>query len=58
MTTTAVEPVAKVTVPQWRGFADGLWRKEINVRAFIQRNYTPYEGDGSFLAPATPRTRR
>ena len=35
----------------------GLWQKEINVRDFIQQNYTPYEGDESFLAPATERTR-
>jgi len=42
----------------WQGFHGSLWQKEINVRAFIQLNYTPYEGDGSFLAPATPRTKR
>ena len=41
----------------WRDFRLGLWTKEINVRDFIQRNYEPYEGDGSFLAPATRRTR-
>jgi len=40
----------------WRGFRTGLWQKRINVRAFIQLNYAPYEGDASFLAPATPRT--
>jgi formate C-acetyltransferase len=34
----------------------GLWQKHIDVRDFIQQNYTPYEGDGSFLAPATKRT--
>src|SRR6185436_4533611 len=38
-------------------FAPGLWQKEINVRDFIQQNYEPYEGDESFLAPATERTR-
>jgi formate C-acetyltransferase len=42
----------------WRGFKPGLWQRDINVRWFIQRNYTPYEGDGAFLAPATERTRR
>src|SRR5262249_10449212 len=42
----------------WRGFRTGLWQKEINVRDFIQQNYTPYEGDESFLVAATPRTRR
>ena len=41
-----------------RGFKGGLWEREINVRDFIQQNYAPYEGDGSFLAPATPRTQK
>ena len=40
----------------WNGFADGAWKNEINVRDFIQKNYTPYGGDGAFLACATPRT--
>jgi formate C-acetyltransferase len=30
----------------WRGFRGSLWQREINVRAFIQLNHTPYEGDG------------
>ena len=34
-------------------FVGGLWQNEINVRDFIQQNYTPYYGDGSFLAGAT-----
>lgn len=42
----------------WRGFEPGLWQRDVNVRWFIQRNYTPYEGDGAFLAPATERTKR
>ena len=42
----------------WQGFRLSLWQKEINVRDFIQQNYEPYEGDESFLAPATERTRR
>jgi formate C-acetyltransferase len=42
----------------WLGFRPGLWQKEINVRYFIQQNYTPYDGDGSFLKPATARTER
>src|SRR5262245_57188384 len=41
---------------RWQGFRTGLWQKEINVRDFIQQNYEPYDGDESFLAPATPRT--
>jgi formate C-acetyltransferase len=40
----------------WRGFRTGLWQKGIDVRDFIQQNYTPYEGDESFLASATERT--
>jgi len=43
-------------VPSWQGFVTGLWQKEINVRDFIQQNYQPYDGDASFLAPATKRT--
>ncbi len=42
----------------WRGFKPGLWQRDINVRWFLQQNYTPYDGDGSFLAPATERTKR
>ena len=42
----------------WRGFAAGPWQERIDVRDFIQRNYTPYEGDAAFLAPATERTER
>lgn len=41
----------------WNGFVDGQWQREIDVRSFIQKNYTPYEGDDSFLAPATERTK-
>ncbi|WP_169812020.1 formate C-acetyltransferase [Luteitalea pratensis] len=40
----------------WRGFRGALWQRDIDVRAFIQLNFDPYEGDGAFLAPATPRT--
>jgi formate C-acetyltransferase len=42
----------------WRGFKPGLWQRDVNVRWFIQQNYTPYEGDAAFLARATERTRR
>jgi len=41
----------------WRGFTPGLWQSGVNVRDFIQRNYTPYEGNGTFLQGATARTR-
>ena len=40
----------------WYGFKDGVWQNEINVRDFIQTNYTPYEGDSAFLAGPTKRT--
>ena len=42
----------------WSGFNAGLWQKDIDVRDFIQQNYKPYEGDASFLAPATERTQK
>jgi len=42
----------------WRGLRPGLWQNEINVRDLIQQNYQPYDGDESFLAPATARTQR
>ncbi|MEM7595345.1 MAG: pyruvate formate lyase family protein, partial [Cyanobacteria bacterium P01_A01_bin.83] len=41
---------------QWKGFVSGKWTEEINLRDFIQQNYTPYEGDGSFLASITEVT--
>ena len=46
------------TTSAWIGFKAGFWQKEIDVRDFIQQNYEPYEGSGSFLAPATERTRK
>lgn len=42
----------------WEGFNLGKWSEEVDVRDFIQRNYTPYEGDGQFLAPATDATKK
>lgn len=52
--------MSKATLPDataaWAGFESGLWQKEINVRAFIQRNFVPYDGDAAFLAGATERT--
>jgi formate C-acetyltransferase len=55
-------PTAALDLPTdqsaaWSGFTEGLWQKEINVRDFIQQNYTPYDGDESFLADATERTK-
>ncbi len=43
---------------QWEKFEKGDWQQEINVRDFIQRNYTPYEGDESFLTGPTERTKK
>ena len=42
---------------EWNSFVGGVWQKEINVRDFIQKNYTPYEGDDSFLAGPTQTTK-
>lgn len=57
MTIATSQQIAPETATTfWDGFRTGLWLKEINVRDFIQQNYEPYEGDGSFLATATERT--
>ena len=42
--------------PEWTDFVGGKWVSEINVRDFIQKNYTPYDGDDSFLAGPTQNT--
>ena len=41
---------------QWNGFDAAIWSKEVDVRDFIQKNYTPYEGDSTFLAGPTEAT--
>ena len=43
---------------EWKNFKGGEWKHEINVRNFIQKNYTPYEGDDSFLAGPTDSTKK
>ncbi len=43
---------------EWNGFAGRLWKEEINVRDFIQNNYTPYDGDEKFLAGPTAATKK
>ena len=43
---------------EWNGFQSGKWQNEIDVRNFIQANYTPYEGDSSFLAGPTEKTKK
>lgn len=55
MTMTVVTPTVE-NKAAWRGFRTGLWSDQINVRDFIQCNYTPYDGDASFLAGVTDRT--
>ena len=42
----------------WRDFKGGKWQDRIDVRDFIQKNYTPYTGDESFLQPPTARTEK
>ena len=43
---------------QWKNFKSGKWQLEINLRDFIQKNYTPYEGDSSFLSGPTEKTKK
>jgi len=43
---------------EWEGFNSGDWTEEINVRDFIQSNYTPYEGDSAFLKEPTEKTKK
>jgi len=57
MASTAPQEISgKKSIPGWEGFNVGLWQSEIDVRDFIQQNYEPFEGDETFLAPATERT--
>jgi formate C-acetyltransferase len=43
---------------QWHGFTEGNRTKEVNVRDFIQKNYTPYEGNAEFLTAPTEKTQQ
>ena len=56
MTTTVTTTDRPMTEEAWRGFVAGPWQDGVDVRDFIQRNYTPYTGDAGFLAGPTPRT--
>ena len=58
MATTETTPPTVASASPWDGFRGALWQREINVRDFIQQNYTPYDGDATFLAPATARTKK
>ena len=50
--------MAKVNFDQWADFKGHLWKEEVNVRDFIQHNYTQYDGDESFLAGPTEATNK
>ena len=56
MSTKVLEPKLEQKATARAPFVPGLWQKEINVRHFIQQNYTPYYGDGAFLSGPTKRT--
>lgn len=56
--TTTVEADSSKKSDAWRGFNEGLWQDLVDVRDFVQLNYTPYEGDASFLEGPTERTER
>jgi formate C-acetyltransferase len=53
---SVVPPTAPIHGAAWRGFVGEQWQGRVDVRDFIQHNYTPYEGDESFLAGPTART--
>ncbi len=57
VTPTPIDPSDAIPTA-WSGFIAGPWQDAIDVRDFIQRNYTPYTGDATFLRPATERTLR
>lgn len=56
--TVDLDARSKEDVKAWAGFKGDGWRDHIDVRDFIQSNYTPYDGDESFLEPATVKTTR
>ena len=52
------EEIIMINFDQWDGFEGRLWKEEINVRDFIQKNYAPYDGDESFLEGPTDATNK
>jgi formate C-acetyltransferase len=56
--TLTEERASALAADPWRGFGEGRWRDGVDVRAFIQSGYRPYEGDASFLSGPTERTHR
>lgn len=57
-TINLAEVSAQSVFSAWDGFEPGYWQRSVDVRDFIQKNYTPYEGDASFLKGATSRTKK
>src|SRR5215831_15393851 len=55
MSAAVMSEIPKKLTSPWPGFRPGRWQQEINLRDFIQQNYEPYEGDGSFLGPPPAR---
>ncbi len=55
---TIQEATAPVNVEQWKDFKPGAWTQEVNVRDFIQQNWSPYYGDEQFLAGPTENTKK
>ena len=51
-----MKPLTELQQQAWAGFKNGDWQQNVNVRDFIQLNYTPYEGDEAFLVGATSAT--
>ena len=56
--TTIKEDILMLDMEQWAGFEGRIWREEVNVRDFIQKNYKPYDGDESFLVGPTDATNK
>ncbi len=54
---TKLQFLVDETPKEYRGFTSGIWNTEIDVRDFIQKNYTPFEGDASFLSGSTDTTK-
>lgn len=54
---TILKSASEKSEVAWRGFVPGIRQSQVDVREFIQRNYTPYDGDGAFLQGATERVR-
>ena len=50
--------VIKMDFEQWKGFEKGEWKRKIDVRNFIQKNYTPYEGNATFLTGTTEKWKK